>query len=235
MQSRWALMPARGPAVMLFTLLCAAAPGPAARASVVTLALAREYTGGTSPAGAGPWVTAVFDDHGATGSVTLTVRADLSGNDEFVSRVLFNLAPAMNPAALTFSAPAKVGTFADPAGLFDVDDLNAGGGGRFDLGLSFATGQPSGRFGGTDSVTYTVSGPAALTAGSFWSLSSGSGAGGNLLASAHVQGIGPAASQSGWVSVPEPTSASVLAVGVLMLLVRRPRRAARWSESDHQR
>jgi hypothetical protein len=217
MRSRWALLPAAGPAVVLLTLLCfATVPS---HASVVTFALGREYTGGTSPAGTGPWVTAAFDDHGTSGLVTLTVRADLLDDSEFVSRVAFNLDPAINPAALAFSSPQKVGTFTDPDVLLGVNDVSAGGG-RFDLGLAFATGKPAGRFGAADVVTYTVTGVPGLTAGSFWLPSAGSGVGGDLLASAHVQGIGPGANESGWVSVPEPASASLLVIGALTFLRR---------------
>ena len=59
-----------------------------------------------------------------------------------------------------------------------------------------------------------------LTANSFNFLSVPGGQG-PFLNAAHVQGIGPNANGSGWVTVPEPAAMGVLALSAAMLVRRR--------------
>ena len=194
----------------------------AANAAVLTVPFGSEYTSGITPAGAAPWLTATFDDHDGAGSVTLTLSARLAAPSEFVTRVLFNLDPALDPARLTVSTPAKVGSFADPVVSTGANAFSAGGGSRFDLELAFDSSPPANRFGGSESVTYTLGGIGSLTANSFAFTSSGGS--GSLPASAHVQGVGTAGQNSSWVTVPEPGSSALALVGATAALVRRPRR-----------
>ena len=193
-----------------------------ARAAVLSIPFGDQYTSGAVPAGPGPWLTATFDDHGTAGAVTLTISANLTGSSEFVTRVLFNLDPALNPSSLAFSAPTKVGTFADPVISAGANSQSAGGGSDFDLLVQFDNSPPANRFGGAESVTYTITGIPTLTANSFAFPSVGGGSG-PLPASAHVQGTGVNAQGSAWVSVPEPAAASLLLLGVPALLARRRR------------
>jgi len=201
--------------VILFS--CAAAD-----AAVLTIPFGNEYTSGITPAGAAPWLTATFDDHGTAGSVTLTLNARLAGASEFVTRVLFNLDPALDPARLTFSAPTKIGTFADAVVETGANAFSAGGGSRFDLQLTFDSSPPANRFGGTESATYTLGGIATLTANSFAFTSTGGSV--SLPASAHIQGVGIAGANSSWVTVPEPGAAALLLLGASAAVARRPRR-----------
>ena len=196
-----------------------------ARAAVLDIPFGDDYTSGVVPAGAGPWMTARFDDHGTPGSVTLTITSNLAGGSEFVTRVLFNFDPTLNPAALTFSAPTKAGTFADPVVSAGADALSAGGGANFDLLVQFDNSPPANRFGGSESVTYTITGVPTLTAGSFAFTSTGGGSG-PLPASAHIQGTGASAQGSAWVTVvPEPASATLVLLASSALVIRRPRRS----------
>ena len=194
-----------------------------ARAAVLNIPFGEEYASGAVPAGPGPWLAATFDDHGSSGSVTLTLTASLTGGGEFVSRVIFNLDPALDPGALAFSAQATSGTFAAPIISTGANAFSAGGGSAFDVLVQFDNSPPANRFDGGDSVSFTITGVPGLTAGSF-AFSSVGGGGGTLPASAHIQGVGAAAQGSAWVSVPEPGSASVVALGLTSLLVHRPRR-----------
>jgi hypothetical protein len=190
-----------------------------AAAAVVTVPFGAEYTSGVTPAGPGPWLTATFDDHGSAGSVTLTLQGAFQSPSEFVTKVLFNLDPALDPSLLTFSAPAKAGAFADPVVAAGTNAFSAGGGSRFDVQLQFDNSPPANRFGGSEAVTYTIGGIPGLTAASFDFTSAGGGSG-PLVASMHVQGIGVAADNSSWVTVPEPAASSLLVLGASILCRR---------------
>ena len=192
-----------------------------AEATVLTFALDAEYSGAAAPAGAGPWLTVTFDDGGSAGSVTFSVTADLAPG-EFVGSLLLNLNPALNASNLLAYPPQQGGTFGTPLLGAGNDAFSAGGGSAFDLRIEFDSAPPGDRFGGSDSVTYVLSGIPSLTADDFAFLSTGGGIGG-LPVAAHVQGVGPRAADSGWVTVPEPSSAALLPLGGIALLRRRRR------------
>ncbi len=191
--------------------------------STLQFALNQEYTGGAHPSGPPPWLRVAVDDHNANGSVTVTIQSLTLVDQEFVSKLLLNIKPPINPSTLSASAPSKTGTFTDPSIEFGSNAFNAGGGSSFDMLVSFATGGPSNRFGAGDSVSFNVTGSSALNSGSFNWLSSG-GSGARLL-SAHVQGIGNNGGNSGWITTvaPTPEPASVSLFAAAGLLVRRKR------------
>jgi MYXO-CTERM domain-containing protein len=194
------------------------------RATTVTYDLSVEFSGATPPAGAAPWLRATFDDGGGAGSVTLTLAAVNLVGGEFVSDWDFNLDPALNPASLSFSAPTKTGTFGDPVITFGVDAFQADGDGRYDIEVEFDTAPPGDRFGAGESVQYTITGIATLTASSFDFLSAPAGGSGPFPTAAHVQGIGPEGANSGWVTVPEPAAAWLALLGVGAAVARRATR-----------
>lgn len=214
----------------LATAAACALIAPGAGASVLTFGYSVEYAGGTPPVGAAPWVVATFDDNGSAGAVRLTVTSRLA-DGEFLDRILFNLDPALDPAALSIRPESATGTFSAAYVLTGKDDLQAAGNSLFDVKLMFETGPGPGRFDGADSATYTITGIPTLTADSFAFRSVG-GSISDLLTATHVLGMTPGIqiqtvtpTPGGWVTVPEPTSA-VLGLCAAVLLCRRRRDVA---------
>ena len=80
-----------------------------------TLTFEYDLSFGQTPAGGGtPWLTAVFDDGGSAGSVTLTMTVAGTMGDSTVKEVYFNLDTAMASSDLTIIATG--GTGPAPAG-----------------------------------------------------------------------------------------------------------------------
>ena len=208
--------------------LCAAAvaavvllTAPLSHASVVSYALDIEFSGGSLPAGAGPWLKATFDDAGTPGSVELTLEALGLVADEFVSTWCFNLDSSLDPKDLTCSDPLKIGLFDDPKINLDADGWNVAGSGRYDIEMAFATSNPGSsaeRFGVGESASFTITGIATLTASSFDLTSTGGDNGAHPVA-AHVQSIN--GGNGGWSTTPEPATLGLLTIGSLVMLRRR--------------
>jgi hypothetical protein len=196
----------------------------AADAAVITKLADFEFSSGTSPAGAAPWLTVRFDDGGGSGSVTLTFEATNLVGTEFVSGLYLNVDPAISPGSLSFSTPVKTGSFTTPTISLATNSYKADGDGYFDILLSFATGGgASSKFGPAEALSYTITGPASLTAASFDFLSSSGSKPGYPIA-AHVQSIGECGSGSGWVTAaPEPSALSLLSLSALGMVRRRMR------------
>jgi hypothetical protein len=197
------------------TLTCAALPA----AGVVVLYQASAVYSGFTPQGPGPWVTVQLDDGDGQGTVEMTLSAgDLPGS-EFVSDWYLQLRSDLNPQNLVFSTPVKVGSFTAPTISLGHDQFKAGPMGSFDINLAFETagsGGGSKRFTSGDSLSYTITGIPTLTANSFCETSSQ----GSQPMAAHVQAISPG-NNSGWVTVPEPVSLSLLALGCVLGVRRR--------------
>ncbi|MBW7905396.1 MAG: hypothetical protein LC135_02770 [Phycisphaerae bacterium] len=203
-------------------LLCALAAAAAAQAAILTFELSVEFSGATPPAGAAPWLTATFDDGGSPGSVDLTLATTNLVSNEFVFRWMFNLDPVLDPTSLSFSAPSKTGAFTDPVINTGVDSFMADGDGKFDIEVVFSNaGGPANRFGAGDSVKYTITGIPGLTAASFDFLSAPAGGHGPFPTAAHVGGIGANDDESGWITVPEPSTGLA---GLLILCAALARR-----------
>ena len=196
--------------------------GPSsAQAASVTFETSIEFSGGTPPAAAVPWLTATFDDGGSAGSVDLSLETTNLTGSEFVFEWLFNLDPALNLNSLNFSAPTKIGAFTDPAINTGVDAFMADGDGFFDIQFLFdSTDMVPLKFGAGDAADYTITGIPTLTANSFNFLSASGGGQGTFPTAAKVGGIGPD-DESGWVSVPEPGTLSLLLLGGLVMIRRR--------------
>jgi hypothetical protein len=196
-------------------------------ADVVVFNMVFEYSGGTPPSGLQPWMTATFDDGGGSGSVVLTLdNVNLVGS-EFVSEWNFNLDPMFDPDDLVFSSEIAIGGngFDFPTTDTEADDFMAGPSHGYDIEFAFSTsgaGGGSHRFGAGESYEVTISGIAGLTAQSFNFLSAGSGGGGPYPTAAHVQSIG--GGNSGWVTVPEPTSFALCGLLAIAALASSRRR-----------
>lgn len=209
-------------------------------ATVITFPLSIEYSGGTPPAGSLPWLTATFDDEGTPGDVKLKLTATNLTGTEFVTKWTFNLNPTISPANITFSAPAKTGSFANPTISKTVNAFSAGPDGNYDIEFSFATSNAGGgtqRFGVGEAAEYTITGlgtAAGLIASdfAFKSQNGNQGVGGPFYSAAHVQGIGAGGNDSGWVTiqpgfdpfgnpVPEPTTLALVALSMGCGIIRR--------------
>lgn len=178
-----------------------------------------------APAGDPPWLRAIFDDTGQPADTVLLTLSDISlTGTEFVTQWYFNLDPEFDPLALQFSDPCKTGSFDDPGISLGTDQFKADGDGKFDIFFAFATadGAPT-RFTAGDAAEYTItySGEGSLTADSFDFLSEPPDSGYPTMAK--VQGIGPSGDDSGWVTLPEPATVLLLALG---LGISRHRRLA---------
>jgi hypothetical protein len=178
-----------------------------------SLTLNNEFSGGAQPTGS---VILTFQDV-ATNTVNLTIAgAPLSGT-EFASDVYFNLNPIFSPANLGISESSRSGTFTLGGITQSANSLQADGGGRYDIQVSFLTSPP--RFDLGDSITLQImgAGPIAnLVAADFNFPSSPPAGNGTQTAAAHIQGIAPNSSgaTSGFVgpgtSVPDGAATAML-------------------------
>ena len=186
-----------------------------------------EFSGATAPEGTPPWLTDTFNDYDTAGSVDLILEATNLIDSEFVFEWLFNIDPAFEQTDLddldfTQKESSKIGEFTDPTITATVNEFLANGDGYFDIEFKFDNSDGAAkRFGVGDGVTYTIEGIPTLTASSFYFLSYEDGSQGEFRMAAHVGGIGPSGNYSGWVSVPEPGTLALLALGGLPAIRRR--------------
>lgn len=219
------LLPALGAALLISSVPAAAS------AALLSFDLGFEFSGGTDPAGPSPWATATFDDDtGNPNTVDVTLSTAGLVADEFISNWVFNFDPALDPTLLTF---AVVDNSASAAGVnFGVDAFKPDGDGFFDIEFDFPPppGNFAAKFTTGEQVIYTLiyTSPIDVSSFDFFSAPPPGGGPGPFQTAAHVQGIGPTGSDSGWVSevpVPEPSTALLLlAPGLLALgALRRSR------------
>lgn len=178
--------------------------------------LSVEFSGAVAPDGPGPYLRATFED--VPGGVELTMASLLIGSTEFVDEWYFNLDPALDPALLSIAYSA--GGPSAGSVMQAVDAFKADGDGLYDFRFDFANAPPSSRFNGSDSVTYLITSSESISSASFNYLSAPDGGNGPFVTAAHVLGTGDGGN-SGWITVPEPATAGLLAIGLVLLGARR--------------
>jgi hypothetical protein len=207
----------------------------AGNATTITLNLDTEFSGATAPvSGTTPWVSATFDDSfGGPNTVRLTMTTDnLTGgiNGENLELFYFNFDPLLDATLLTFSAVGILGS--DPEnglgdnGIFTGENfVAANGDGSYDIVFNFPPPPGGGgdRFTGGETVIYDITYTSAIDANSFVFLSEEQGGQGTFFAAAHIQRIN--GNDSGWIGavVPQPSTAALLALGLVGIGVRSRR------------
>ncbi len=202
-----------------------------AAAATLTLGLDVEFSGATPPAsGTTPWVTATFDDSfGGANTVRLTMTAgNLTGNEN-IGLFYFNFDPGLNPLDLIFAAIDNSASNPENGkgdnGIFTgVNGYAANGDVSYDIAFNFPPppGSSGNLFTSGESVIYDITYTSAINANSFNHFSDEGGGQGTYLAAAHIQRIN--GNDSGWIGVvPEPGTASLLALGLVGLAAKRRR------------
>lgn len=228
----WArrLVPRGGPVLLAaaLTAVCSILLlSTGAGATTLSFGLDIEFSGATPPEGATPWLTLTFDDSfGGPNTVRMTMSTGNLVGDETVTQWHFNFDPSLDPMQITFT-PVENSDSVPSAINTGVDLFMANGDGFFDIQFEFPP--PPGPFGGRftsgESVIYDLTYISPITVASFDLFSELSGGQGSFKSAAHVQSIG-AGADSGWIGhVPEPSTALLLASGLIGLAAHARRRS----------
>ena len=203
-----------------------------ATAATVTFNYDQSF-GAVPPDGPAPFATAVFDDGGTAGSVTLTMTVSAFVGEADVTGMYFNLASSLDPTSLAFARTGGSGPTEGQTDIFTGPDaFRADGDGFYDILFDFPPppGNNNGRFNAGEDLVYDITGIAALTANDFNVFSTpgpGTGNPGPYLSVARFQSTDFDQSGSDWVGVvPVPAAVWLFGSGLLGLVgVARRKRA----------
>ena len=213
---------------VLGLLIALAAPTPA-RADTVFLVGGADFSDSTNNTGGNIAIT-ISD---ILGGVEIDILNSLLDPGAFISALYLNTtsAPLTSPS-LVCTDCADTNNVA-PTGSFGSNAFKGGPDGFFDIRLLFDTTEAN-RLTPGDSITLQIlSSTAGFNAASFESLSAPAGGPGPFLAVAHLQSLPPDGEGSDWVTttpptvIPEPTTLSLLGMGLVGAALRRRRRTSR--------
>jgi hypothetical protein len=159
-----------------------------------------------APSGVTPWMTAVFDDGGTAGSVTLTLTVAGTIGGAEVTGVYFNLDTSLDSSLLSIAAGGGTG----PTATIVTGSNSSTADGSGDYDILFDLPPPGGdRFGAGETLIYNISGIGSLTASSFNFISENDTTTGPYVAASKFQSTGVDGLQSDWVAanvVPVPAA-----------------------------
>jgi hypothetical protein len=165
-------------------------------------------SGIAAPEGPAPWISVTFTDV-STNKVKMDIASHLV-QSEFMSELAFNVV-GIDIEDVSIDTPVKYGTFTLPTISIPSKPVL---GKTYDVEMSFESrnNKQVNRFDQNDIVSYTISydGPGVMTSQSF-----------NSNNVAHIQSIG-CNEDSAWITnIPEPSSATIGALGMFFLIRRR--------------
>jgi len=187
-------------------------------ANAATLQLDFDFDFGDGAiAGPSPWMTAVFDDGGSAGSVSLTLTVAGTAGTADINQIYFNLDVAMDAADLTITRTGGTGPTAANIDISQGTDLfKADGDGLYDIFLELPPppGQQASRFQAGETLEFSITDiDNILTASAFNFFSTPDGGNGPYLAAAHA--IDAIDGDSTWIAaVPLPAAAWLFISGL---------------------
>lgn len=187
--------------------------------------------GAVAPDGPTPYATAVFDDGGSAGSVTLTLSLSAFIGQADAKGFYFNLDPLLDPTDLSFSRTGGDGPVAKDIEVnTGIDAFQADGDGIYDIWFDLPPppGNQAKRFNAGEFLEFEITGIASLTVDDFDYLATpGGGATPPFLSVVRFVSTGTSGEGSDWVGaegvqgpseVPVPAAFWLFASGLLGLL-----------------
>jgi hypothetical protein len=170
-----------------------------------TLTLQYNHSFGSVPAdGPAPWLTAVFDDGGSQGTVSLTLSVANTIGAADITDLYYNLDPNLKFDNLTITRTGGSGPIDNHISVSTgSNSYKAGGDGWYDIHFDLppSPGQDAARFNADETLTFDITGIMTLKASSFDFLSADGGGAGPFTAAAHVQSTGPSPfEESDWIA-----------------------------------